>query len=727
MKKNYIFTLLLTLCFSYISFGQIVITELADPNNDAGARFVELYNISDASIDMNGWSLRRYTNGNAGISTNVVDLTPIGNLAAGGFVIIAADGNKFETVYGMTADISAGTGGPADSNGDDQMVVYNSSDEVVDIFGVPGEDGTGTCHEFEDGRAERKSSVTASNTTWNETEWNVWADSTISGCTTHVNSPRNAPDDYDPRSWIGASTTTEPSIAIISPSNNQEFESTTTDVTISFSLSNFTLSGDNGSEMSDNTGDGYILGSLVKDGAADGSKNVFTNSAIIESVDAGSTYILTAELVDNAGASLTPKVETTVTFSVKLPCDLSLGDMSSSCDAITPDVDTYSGTIAFTGGNSGVTYTITAPSGVTVGGDSPDNTEAGTITFTGMTEGMDSEIKIVGDANSSCDFTRTISTPICVPFPIIEDFDYTNGVNLADQSRWEKLNSGDDMIVSEGSLDYTGLKASTGNKISFDGTGSETYTQFINTTSGTVYASFLLKVTAFQDGTNPDLNDGGYIAALAGSTSGYDARFWVRPNPDTSGTTFDIGFGAESSSPPFTTGTYALNEVLFVVIAYDMDSKLLSTWVNPDVSSFEGTIPAATLSSTDTSPPDVINLFVLRQDSNNETPFLEIDEVRISTSWADVTPKEATASIIKNSIEGFVTYPNPVTNNQFTISSNSAEQKKVSIFNVIGKRVLSTSFVGVKSDVDVSSITSGLYILKVTEGTKTATSKLVIK
>ncbi|PQJ81039.1 hypothetical protein BTO18_15135 [Polaribacter porphyrae] len=80
-----------------------------------------------------------------------------------------------------------------------------------------------------------------------------------------------------------------------------------------------------------------------------------------------------------------------------------------------------------------------------------------------------------------------------------------------------------------------------------------------------------------------------------------------------------------------------------------------------------------------------------------------------------------------NTIEGFATYPNPVTNNTFTISSLSSDTKQVSIFNVLGKRVFSTNVSGTKSDVDVSEIASGLYILKVTEGTKTATSKLVIE
>ena len=80
-----------------------------------------------------------------------------------------------------------------------------------------------------------------------------------------------------------------------------------------------------------------------------------------------------------------------------------------------------------------------------------------------------------------------------------------------------------------------------------------------------------------------------------------------------------------------------------------------------------------------------------------------------------------------NTIEGFSIYPNPVNNNTFTITSNSNSKKAFAVFNLLGKQVLSSSFSGVKSDVDVSTISSGMYILKVTEDGKTATKKLVIK
>jgi hypothetical protein len=96
--------------------------------------------------------------------------------------------------------------------------------------------------------------------------------------------------------------------------------------------------------------------------------------------------------------------------------------------------------------------------------------------------------------------------------------------------------------------------------------------------------------------------------------------------------------------------------------------------------------------------------------------------------WDDLSFfKNATASVKNNAIEGFATYPNPITKNTFTITSNSSSKKEFAIFNVLGKKVLSSSFSGVKTNVDVSAVSAGIYILKVTEDGKMATKKLVIR
>lgn len=214
MKKNYFFTLLLTLFISITSIGQVIITELADPNDNALARYVEIYNVSNASVDLTNWELRRWTNGAAAPQATGIDLTSIGTLAPGAFAIIAANSAEFQTVYGLVADIDAGTAGAADSNGDDQIAIFDAADNTIDIFGVPGEDGTGTCHEFEDGRAERIATVSASNPVWDESEWNVWADSQVTGCTSHTQLPINVGDNvFDPGVWIGATSGTNPTVS----------------------------------------------------------------------------------------------------------------------------------------------------------------------------------------------------------------------------------------------------------------------------------------------------------------------------------------------------------------------------------------------------------------------------------------------------------------------------------------------------------------------------------
>ena len=88
----------------------------------------------------------------------------------------------------------------------------------------------------------------------------------------------------------------------------------------------------------------------------------------------------------------------------------------------------------------------------------------------------------------------------------------------------------------------------------------------------------------------------------------------------------------------------------------------------------------------------------------------------------------ATLSTVKNNaIVGFAAYPNPVSKGILTISSASDSLKNLTIFNLLGKQVLSSSFSGIQSNVDVSSISAGIYILKVTEAGKTENKKLVIR
>lgn len=288
MRKLYF--LLFTFFAFNLSYGQVIITEIADPNNAANTgRFVEIHNVSSSDVDMTGWELKRWTNANAEpTASSAIDLSSLGNFQSGETAVIGKSG--FEEVYGFPPSIVSSSAS-VDSNGDDQIAVFDSEGNVIDIFGVPGEDGTGTCHEFEDGRVERKATVTSSNSTWNEAEWNVWADSTVNDCTTHVNSPQTAPDDYDPGSWIGASS--EISISIITPVNNTILSPGTQSTEISWS----TLNPPSGAGVN-------IL--------VNGAETVNVTSPFVLQLQDGTSYDVTVNIDDNGNVVASDNVSFSV-------------------------------------------------------------------------------------------------------------------------------------------------------------------------------------------------------------------------------------------------------------------------------------------------------------------------------------------------------------------------------------------------------------------------------
>lgn len=177
MKKNYI--LLLFYFVTTVTFSQVFITEIADPNNKSSVRYIELYNAGNAEVDLSqGWKLEKYLNGAAAITTHSVSLT--GKIASKGFYILArgAQDTDFKDTFGFDPNQWEGSDDltlQPTSNGDDVIQLVNGS-TVVDIYGVVGVDGTGENWEFEDGRAARKSTVTNGNTTFNISEWSIDSD-----------------------------------------------------------------------------------------------------------------------------------------------------------------------------------------------------------------------------------------------------------------------------------------------------------------------------------------------------------------------------------------------------------------------------------------------------------------------------------------------------------------------------------------------------------------------
>ena len=174
---------------------QIFISEIADPENDSDARFVELYNSSDKDIHLDGWELRRYTNERVEVSS-AIDLGGL-SIGAGETLVISSDAIRFQEIYGFPSDLEGGTNSAADSNGDDNLELADPFNKIIDRFGIPGEDGSGTAHEFEDGGAFRKPEVLQGSPEFVPGQWIIYNDTGEEGT---ILQPLQAPEDFSPGS-----------------------------------------------------------------------------------------------------------------------------------------------------------------------------------------------------------------------------------------------------------------------------------------------------------------------------------------------------------------------------------------------------------------------------------------------------------------------------------------------------------------------------------------------
>jgi len=76
-------------------------------------------------------------------------------------------------------------------------------------------------------------------------------------------------------------------------------------------------------------------------------------------------------------------------------------------------------------------------------------------------------------------------------------------------------------------------------------------------------------------------------------------------------------------------------------------------------------------------------------------------------------------------IAGLKVYPNPVSNGVLHVETNLNAEKTISLFDLLGKEVIKTTTSN--TTINIANLNSGIYIVKITEGGKTATKKLVVK
>ena len=417
MKQFYF--LLFSLFAFNLSFAQV--TELYFSKYAEGSsnnKFIEIYNGTDQSIDLSNYAFPNVSNAPSvpgeyeywntfteGASIAAGDVYVIAHGSANQTILDAADQtyNYLSNGDDGFALVSGGTHDDIDSDGSvdaGEMSGYTIIDWLGDWNGDPGSgwEVAGISNGTKDHTLIRKSSVCGPNEDWTASAGTTVEDSEwIVG---DIDTGWDALGSY-------SGCVSGPALTVTSPSNNQEFASGTTSVTLSVTVDNFVV---DQTPANGGSGDGHIHWTL------DGNSQAMKYDTLDETIDVvdGGSHTVTMFLVDNNHQAISPEVSQTVSFSIAFPCDLQIGTITETCDANTSGVDTYTTTFDFTGGGTSQ-YTISTTNNVgTIGGDDPSSVESGTITISGVSEGTNYTVNFLGDSsNSSCDFNKPITSPSC--------------------------------------------------------------------------------------------------------------------------------------------------------------------------------------------------------------------------------------------------------------------------------------------------------------------------
>lgn len=173
----------------------IMIAGVADPqpsdgsgSNTAGPKMVELYVLEDiADLSIYGVGVANNGGGSDGIEFTF----PAVSASAGDCITYTDSLNvdEFEVFFGFPATFLVPSGGTsaAGHNGDDAIELFQDG-VVIDVFGDPNVDGTGTPWEYVDGWVYRNFGAMANGGTFDETNWSYSGPDALQDNTNLMNS-----------------------------------------------------------------------------------------------------------------------------------------------------------------------------------------------------------------------------------------------------------------------------------------------------------------------------------------------------------------------------------------------------------------------------------------------------------------------------------------------------------------------------------------------------------
>lgn len=363
-------------------------------------------------------------------------------------------------------------------------------------------------------------------------------------------------------------------------------------------------------------------------------------------------------------------------------CTTIFGNTTSvSCmsEAVGATDDTYTANIDFSNANDGNTFTLSTTAG-TIAGDNPNMMDSGVVQVTNIPEGTDITVTMTDLADGGvCDLSVDIESPACVPLVLNEAlFDPASDDSGTPEVEGDANNDGtrdalDDEFLeffnnSNSSLDISGYKIYDANAL---GTGIPRHVVPANTILSPNSA-----FVVFGGGTPT----GSFGTAIVQTASDGELNL--------------------SNGGDVVTVTTANDDFVLELNSSELESSL-----GVDFGSNESI----------TRNPDITGQYDFHTNANPAlvfSPGLQVDGQTLSIE----------DEIFDNEI---VLYPNPVNNGFVNINSKIDGQKSVELYDLNGRNIMSTTLD--TNTLNVSGVSSGIYLLKVTISNRTSTQKLIIK
>lgn len=238
------------------------------------------------------------------------------------------------------------------------------------------------------------------------------------------------------------------------------------------------------------------------------------------------------------------------------------------------------------------------------------------------------------------------------------------------------------------------------------------------TSNGDLYVGMIINITNAQSSPID------FFRVLSGNNYNTTFRMLVQP---TSGTTYSIGISKGGTTNPiaYTTNSYNYGTDYLLIFKYTQaagaSDDTITLYANANFSAGESGNTASVSNFAGTDQSGNIDRMSFRQNAGPAgMPTGKVSLVSVATTWNDLNTNLSHSTFSKNNV---VVYPNPATNS-INISSSKLITK-VELTTLLGQEINVKFIDNSLSQIDISSLMKGNYLVKVTFEGITETFKLI--